>query len=236
MASWLRVPISVRTFVAAASLCGFVAACSNEAENAVMAGAAGGSSMTEFGSLVDWVSYVDQVSVVRVVDENEIDPDAPRDERSVGREVTVEVERTVWAKEAAESEVSFVTDGWQSKGGELRPFATADGPRLEVGGRYLIALADFGDKGAPEWGAYSADSIFLVEDGSIRAGDRSSPTAEALDGTDLDALETALASTAPDPLAQKYADRPLPDQLVAVRQDRDGQPVPPTPESSTPPG
>jgi hypothetical protein len=96
-------------------------------------------------TLRDWVSFFDQLSVVRAVDERRAGPLRDPDGAGyVGRHVTVRVERTLWRRAGAERaprRFELVDFGWwQERDGSLRPVAACGETRLAVGRRYLAIV------------------------------------------------------------------------------------------------
>lgn len=167
-----------------------------------------------------WVSYAHQVSVVRVVAESQIGPDEAaltRGEGLVGRSVTLQVETTVWAapgSEPVQGEIEMHDWGWLLKDGELRPFTNS---RLEVGGRYLVPLADFGDG----WGSMELAAI-PIEGDAIATGwadnVEDNPWLRELAGSSLDAVGNELATTEPDPVAARFSHLPPIQRYEAVQE------------------
>lgn len=163
-------------------------------------------------SLTDWVSYADQVSEVLVLDETRLALPAgahpESDDGYVARQVTLEVEKTLWrspSADAASQRIPFVAWGWMQRADELMPFGVANAPRLEVGRRYLIALAEI-DTG---WTALADAAVLSLEGDTVTsevvAGEPSA-VAESLAGASTSEVQALLDRTSPDPVAAKYAD------------------------------
>jgi hypothetical protein len=96
-------------------------------------------------TLRDWVSFFDQLSVVRAVDERRAGPlKDPDGAGYVGRHVTVEVERTLWRRDGAAQaprRFEFVDIGWwQERDGSLRVSKPCGETRMAVGRRYLAIV------------------------------------------------------------------------------------------------
>ncbi|MGW0870335.1 hypothetical protein ACWD3Z_07535 [Streptomyces sp. NPDC002740] len=99
----------------------------------------------------DWVSYGDQVAVVRVTAEHELpDPgeEAGTGEDYLARTIDLQIKERVWARSGAPalpSKVSVTADGWQLKDGAKRELGSPDSSRLEVGHDYVVTFARFSD-------------------------------------------------------------------------------------------
>lgn len=176
-------------------------------------------------TLRDAVTYADQVSVVVVRSERALETDPERIDRDgglVGREVVVEVEETIWrrpgAPELRGSEPMFVW-GWMVQGELWRPIV-AGGPRLEVGGRYLVGLAE-AEPGT--WGQF-ADGFTLPLDGDrVAAPEGIEPTsryAKAFAGLALAEVAARLEETPPDPRAAPFAHLPPERRWNAASRNR----------------
>jgi hypothetical protein len=105
-----------------------------------------GESSWTMDTLRDWVSFSDQLSVIRVV--HEAIPPTPTGPEGwagfIGRTVTVEVERTLWRRPGAPrapARVRFGDWGWWGEPGHKRPTRVCGVTRLEVGRTYLAPLA-----------------------------------------------------------------------------------------------
>lgn len=171
--------------------------------------------------LQSWVSYAHQVSVVRVVSETQLGPDEAtlnRGEGMVGRSVTLQVETSLWVAlgaEQIEGQIEIQDWGWVLKAGSLVPFTNA---RLEVGGRYLVPLADFGNG----WGSLELTAI-PIEGEAIAAALASNvhdnPWFTELAGIPLNTLADRLAATDPDPVAAQFAHLPPIERYEAVQAE-----------------
>jgi hypothetical protein len=96
-------------------------------------------------TLRDWVSFFDQLSVVRAVGERRAGPlKDPDGAGLVGRYVKVEVERTLWRRAGAAKaprRFEFVDFGWwQERDGSLRVPTPCGETRMAVGRRYLAIV------------------------------------------------------------------------------------------------
>ena len=99
-------------------------------------------------TLRDWVSFSEQLSVIRVVGESI--PPAPEGPEGwaglIGRRVTVKVERTFWRRPGAPRapERFRLSDwGWSGDLDHKVPIRVCGGARLEVGRRYLAPIASY---------------------------------------------------------------------------------------------
>ena len=108
-----------------------------------------GEDLMPADTLVDWVSYAEQVSAVTILDEREIPPPASvrdRKEGYIGRWVKVRVDEVFWTSPGATTPgasaevMELVVAGWVLRGDKKITFALEESPRLEVGGRYVIPL------------------------------------------------------------------------------------------------
>lgn len=167
-------------------------------------GSSGGPSLYESpnfdghvpnSGLSDWISYGDYVVVGTVVSESEVGERQVHGDGSgsVGRSVTVMVERTLWTAPGFRPIESIeVGDwGWGIKDGELRP----SGSQMRTGERYMLPLARFDDR----WGyiglrGYEVDGDELTDDLS-----KGRSWLRDLGGMSLDELAATLAATEPDP-------------------------------------
>ena len=168
-----------------------------------------------------WVTYPTQVSVVTVVSEAEIPPPdrvIERGEGYVGRSVGLRVDRTLWSAPKVEAQtgiIEFVAFGWLHKGDNQIPFGSADGPRLEVGGRYVIPLVPIEDG----WGGLSSSAVLAVDDGHRIALDQGlikNPASLAQRGATLEQFARTLNNATPDPAAAPFAHLPPKERVEAV--------------------
>ncbi|MET8167050.1 hypothetical protein ABZT34_22810 [Streptomyces sp. NPDC005329] len=122
----------------------------------------------------DWVSYGDQVAVVRVTGEHELrDPgeEAGTDEDYLARTIDLQVKEHVWARSGAPalpSKVSVTADGWRLKDGAKKELGSPDSSRLEVGHDYVITLARFAD-GA--WSPLGSGGVLPYDHGRVGEGE-----------------------------------------------------------------
>lgn len=176
-------------------------------------------------TLRDAVTYADQVSVVRVRSERALETDPEQIDRDgglVGREVVVEVEKTIWRRAGApelRGSEPMVVWGWMVRDGLWHPIV-AGGPPLEVGDRYLVGLTE-AEPGT--WGQF-ADGLTLPLD-SDRIAERIEPTsryAKAFAGLALAEVAARLEATPSDPRAARFAHLPPEQRWNAASGNRQG--------------
>jgi hypothetical protein len=107
----------------------------------------------------DWVSFSDQLSVVRVLSERALNPSENPTSGYIGRQVTLGVERTYWRRDGAPTApAEFVMNDWgwcQTPQGRV-PMLLPRVTRLRVGRTYLAPITRYRD-------AWSA-----LDDGRLR--------------------------------------------------------------------
>lgn len=150
-------------------------------------------------TLVDWVSFADHIARVEVTSEALIArPDSVIDngEGYVGRRLRLRVHGTLWSNPFASAlpdEIEFNGFGWLQRAScaELVPVHSGHGhaaPRLEVGGRYIIALVLY-TQSAQGWGPLSSGSAWA---------DGADPIASAdIAATGINAVAQSLAAMTP---------------------------------------
>ncbi|MFD7936209.1 hypothetical protein ACFV4T_17045 [Streptomyces sp. NPDC059755] len=134
----------------------------------------------------DWVSYGDQVAVVRVTAEHErrdtdtdTDEEAGTEEDYLSRTVDLQVEELVWARSDAPAlppTVSVTADGWQLKDGTKKELGSPDSSRLEVGHDYVITFARFSDG---TWSPLGSGGVLPYDHGRIGEGEFQGETGTA---------------------------------------------------------
>jgi len=157
-----------------------------------------------FNNAADWISFADQVSTVSILEED-VQP-VPKDaiEGSVPAVLTLRVDNTLWMASGARSDkaiepggtVQVFSDGYWLKEGELFPVRSEDGPRLEVGSTYLVAL--FEDDG--QYGLLTSDSVFELDatrQRTIEERSDASPGQQVFAGMDLTEIQAVLSGAAP---------------------------------------
>lgn len=173
-------------------------------------------------SLEDWVTYANQVSVIAVTGERELprDPEVVKNgEGYIERAIRLTILDTIWRRspsDVIDGEIEIVAWGWALKDGVKHPFGVDDGPRLEVGSKYLMPLINLGGK---EWAAPNDASIFPVEP-SNRLGRTRSALNSSAGGKPIAEVKTILAETRPDPRAEKYGTLPPRERARAVQQEK----------------
>jgi hypothetical protein len=191
-----------------------------------------GDYLLPAGTLTDWVSYTEQLSAVTVLSEEEIPPPdsvLKNREGHIFRRIRLGLDETIWVNKGVTplaGELGMNAWGWYLKGDQRRPSSLAFSPRLEVGGRYVMALTRY----AEGWGVLTPESVFAVDGDPIATRDVRahgySPVAHQLAGKTFAEIAALLQSTPPDAIAEKYWDL-LPAaryQAVAAEQNaRDSQ-------------
>ncbi len=144
-------------------------------------------------SFSDWLGFANQVSVVTVLSDRRL-PQTPAEKEegfpARGRELTVDIEDTVWAHPAQEAVAGELalrgTNGW-----------------YEVGQRYLVALIHHDGWG---WAPLSDEtSSFLLDDAGRVTANPDASVNDALVGKTAPEVRDLLAGESPDPVAAKYA-------------------------------
>jgi hypothetical protein len=207
--SWAPLAVVVVPVVFFVGICLFAwRTGSAEPSGTALIGSASVDPAYPIDTLRDLVSYSDQVSVVRVVDE-ELIPEGSEAESGglENRTVTVRVEDTIWRGPSglsAPDSLDF-TDWGRMKG---RTLGEEGGARLEVGRRYLIALARGTEEGRTAWWSYTAGAQLQLRNGVLDPDDvlgEPSRIFTALAGLTVGEAAKVIAATEPDPLAVKYA-------------------------------
>lgn len=162
-------------------------------------------------SLVDWVSYATQVSVVMVVSEEELPVPAGLSGEAgggyVGRSVDLRIDETLWAYPGTDPQtgtISLVANGWIRKGDVTVPFGSLGGERLEVGNTYVMPLVEYGGR----WGWLSTDTILLVgsdQRAAVNPERNFNLASQQLHGKNFSEVTEALDQTTPDLVAARYA-------------------------------
>lgn len=172
-------------------------------------------------SLQDWASYADQLSVVKVIGEEEVPPPKEvfeRGEGYIGRSVSLNIERTLWVSEGVQpvnDDISFFASGWVLENGKRRLFSLNGGPRLKKGSRYLMPLVLLDGK----WAPLTNSSVYPVDpDGRLES------TGGELDGDvaekSAEAVAAELRNTEPDPVAKKHRHLRGRDRIRAVQSEK----------------
>jgi hypothetical protein len=176
-------------------------------------------------TLRDWVSFGDQLSVIRVVDET--GPATPPDYKNsggvIGRRVSARIERTLWRRPGAPRAprlIRFNSWGWmmesdQDPNSPRAPVVGEHEPRLEVGRRYLAVLVR--DNG--EWFAVGQATMTLAANDTVTsevvAGGPVAGAA-ALRGKSIERAAATVAATSPRPGATRYRQLPPRERLEKI--------------------
>jgi hypothetical protein len=176
-------------------------------------------------TLTDWVSWVEQLSVVTVVREEALPPDpeeAKRREGYLGRRVILEVDRTVWSNDGvapASGRLEMTVNGWVLKGDVMHPFEPG-GARFLPGGRYVVPLLRL----AGHWAPLSGQSSFALAGDPIATADVQrrgiSATAERLSRMTFDEMAAALATAPRDPRVEAHRALPPLERFNALKAER----------------
>ncbi|MEU5634834.1 hypothetical protein ACH47C_33710 [Streptomyces rishiriensis] len=180
----------------------------------------------------DWVSYGDQVAVVRVLAEHERPDPETQDEAAgagtyVPRTVDLRVTDRLWARPAAAAlpgVVSVTVDGWQLHDGVRERVASQDAARLEVGHTYVISFARYEDG---VWAQLGSGAALPYDHGRVGSGEfaghdvtvdayrsalerqrvpgEEAPVALRTAGKTADDVQKVLRSAEPDPRATRPA-------------------------------
>jgi hypothetical protein len=154
-------------------------------------------------TLTDWVSYSDQLSIVTVTSEAALGEPTEMNGGFVGRNVVLDIERTLWRRDGAPSvdgTLTILTSGWIKD----RPISLSGGTRLEVGGRYILPLTRAGG----EWTVNTVGLAAFPLDGTTIVCGTVHPSEmvdEDIAGMSVDELAALYAATPADPLAVKHA-------------------------------
>ncbi|MEX0783125.1 MAG: hypothetical protein WD557_10775 [Dehalococcoidia bacterium] len=152
-------------------------------------------SSVPHGSLSDWISYGDYVVVGTVIGESEVGERQVHGDgtSSVGRSVTLRVERTIWAAPGFEQLESVEVSDWGWSIVDNRRQASND--HMKVGERYMLPLARF-ERG---WGYIGLRGYKVDGDRLTRDLSNGRTWLKDLGGMPLEDLESALGVTEPDP-------------------------------------
>ncbi|MBB1246084.1 hypothetical protein GL263_21375 [Streptomyces durbertensis] len=182
----------------------------------------------------DWVSYADQVVVVRPTSEQEVPASAEErtaGEGYVGRRAVMTVGEVLWSRSGAPAVPRSLTldvAGWVSRGGERREFAVRGTSRLEIGHTYIVAVARLGDG---TWSTLGSGASLPYDGGVIGNGELEGTTVEArpkrsgdgvrerMAGRSAQELTVLLRRTVPDPAAARHADLPPEERHARARAE-----------------
>ncbi len=186
-----------------------VAGCGASTQDASPRVVEASGSMIPSSSLEDWVGFAHQVSVISVLSERELPPFLEEVEEgfgTIGRELTVAIEDTVWAhpaQEAVAGELAVrATNGWTYREDDVRRPYTSGGLWYEVGRRYLVALIHYDEWG---WAPLSSESGFLLDGAERVTATPGASVNGALAYKTAPEVQSLLAGEAPDPVAAKCA-------------------------------
>jgi hypothetical protein len=215
----VRLAIVCVVVVLAAALAAIALAPSSTSSRCGDAGPSGDYAFPQ-ETLRDWVSYFEQLSVVRAVGERRAG--SLHDSSGVvGRYVSVEVERTPWRRPGGNRAPDrFETNDWgwgREDDGSLRPLTPCGETRMVVGRRYLAIVGRY----RGEW--FPATTGRLRLDGSRAVGGvdggRPSEAHEALAGMTVPQAARRVAGTRAYRAAVERADRAPVARWRAVHRD-----------------
>lgn len=175
--------------------------------------------------LSQWVSYPAQVSVVNIMEERELPPEAELADTGagyLGRVVRVNVERTLWTN-PDEAPLPAAFDmrvyGWiVAQDGSRREARATESPRISPGERYVIPLTRFfGDIGP-----LSSHSIALLDATNriVVAPGQRDPVIEQYVGRTVEEVASDVSRARPDPVAKRYKSLPPYERVQAVLKER----------------
>lgn len=119
-------------------------------------------------SLRSWVSYSDQLAVVRVTAEEAFGPEPTERGAYIPRRVALTLERVLWHRRgapAAPTRLSIVDWGWCRTADGRAPMVIDGVARLKVGRRYLVPLVQY----RGEWTTFDEGRLRLVRN-RLRGG------------------------------------------------------------------
>jgi hypothetical protein len=178
------------------------------------------------------------VVTARVADETGIVPDRPPGpEYAVHRRLTLLVDDDLHQGPGGPDLPATLTIGalgWLVKedGAERIPMAPSDGPRLEVGERYLIAIVDYGQDG---WGYLTASSAFHLVDDRVETEGYDTDARSRVAEIGLDRLAAELADTPIDADARPFLALPAPERFEAAYAAEAAREAESTEASAAPP-
>lgn len=156
-------------------------------------------------TLQDWVSYNNEIAVVRVTSAEEVPVDdsvKQRGEWTTNRRAVLQIERVLWrapGQPQAPKEVAVVTSGFVHKNGGQVPLVMHGEARLEAGERYVVPLA----LQDGEW-LIPGTSAALLVDGRVQpARGQDNAAVSELAGLTPAQVQEKLGRTQPDAAAAR---------------------------------
>lgn len=156
-------------------------------------------------TLQDWVSYNNEIAVVRVTSADEIPVDdsvKQRGEWTTNRRAVLQIERVLWrgpGQPQAPNEVAVVTSGFVHKNGDRLPLVMHGAARLEPGERYVVPLA----LQDGEWLIPGTSAAPLVNGRVQPAAGQENPAVTELAAHTPDQVQEKLGRTQPDAAAAR---------------------------------
>jgi hypothetical protein len=179
-----------------------------------------GSDVFPSATLTDWVTYSEQIAVVRVTSERRL-PDDPGAEPGgsdyVGRSVHLIVERNLWLADGytPRTALDLVVAGWEIQDGTEIKAASAHSPRIEVGDVLVVPLSQDLDGRVT---LLSPHAIVSLAGDPVDIDERTDLAVEALKGRSYDQMSALLAATRVDPTAGPFMGLPPYERLMKVGQ------------------
>jgi hypothetical protein len=201
-----------------------LAACGGDAERVTVDGA--GQTLFPEESTRDWVSYADHVAVYTVVSERAVENelDQQRGEGAVGRVVRLRIDRVLWSSKGAPDlprEVEMNALGWALQAGKRIPFVSHEGPRVEVGERYVAPLVQVEFDDGPIWWTLTMGSQMPLDGAVVQKAEWHSPVNQQLAGLAIEDVATHVREQKPDPIAAANFDKRPQDRVEIVQRSRE---------------
>jgi hypothetical protein len=164
-------------------------------------------------TLTDWVSYVEQLSEVKVISESAV-PEEESEEPGRGyltRVLLLQVQETLWTGRGVEPEDQLIAMywlGWAQRGENRVPLISANAPRIEPGGKYILPLL----RVHGDWGVLTRGSVLALPGDDVAEKDieehGQNSVARDLSEMSHDEIIAAFESTAPHPVAAQNWELP----------------------------
>ncbi len=178
------------------------------------------------GDLRDVASFADHVAIITVLSERERPMSAEEQAAGEGyapREITLRFEKPLWSRAGAPplpADATIDALGWSVKGSEKVPLVSGNGPRLEVGARFLSPLVLIDGT----WSPYSYTTVLPLKGDTITGIGRPRSSyiiGERAVGETVEDFVTSLRSTEPYPVAAANASLSARERLALVRADEE---------------
>ncbi len=203
----------------AAALVVCIGGCGSSVGSSPPLGGESDLEMFPFESLSDWRNYADAVVEVEVAQSTRLSQAAPDEDAPdyILQRVKVVVTDVLWSRSPElPSEMSLDVPGWfRSSSGAIS--ADAGSEFWGEGSTVVLAVV----RNQRGYAGYSTGSVFRLDGGTIHTTTRS-PAAKALDGLTVDQLAARVRATVPDPVSERYSDRPALERLARVKRAQAG--------------